>query len=441
MASSRGDRRPRGDQRLPWLAVSVLALLPLARAADTVLASATALGASGNGDSGSIFGRQSITPNGRFITFESSADDLTVHDVNHASDVFVRDRKQGSTTMVSVIGYGYSAAGASFNSRISANGRYVAWQSVSDELVGGDTNEASDIFVRDLKKGLTTCVSVDSAGALADGSSFNPWISGNGRYVVFQSDATNLVAGDTNGKVDVFVHDRKQGTTARVSLGPAGAEADADCLGATISTNGRFVAFESAATNLVADDTNGASDVFLRDLLKGVTVRVSVDAAGAQGDGGSAAAMISGGGRYVAFSSVATNLVPDDLGGVADIFVRDLKKSTVERLSVDAAEAGGDGLSNFPWITPNGRFVGFQSAATNLVPGDTNGVPDVFLVDRKKDTRQRVSVDAAGVQGDGESARAAVSANGRFVAFDSDAANLVASDTNGFKDVFVRDLK
>jgi Tol biopolymer transport system component len=336
-----------------------------------------------------------------------------------------------------------SAGGAGgLNSSASANGRFVAFQSDAADHVQGDLNGTSDVFVRDVKKGVTTRLSVSSAGVESNGPSYNPRLSANGRYVIFQSAADNLLAEDDgNEKYDVFLHDRKTGTTTRVSVSSAGGEAGEDCFGATVSSNGRYVAFLSAAEELVAGDLNGTTDVFLHDRKLGTTVRVSVDAAGSEADGASTSGMISANGRYVVFASVATNLVGDDGSSVSDVFVRDLKLGTVERLSIDEAGDGGDGGSGAPTITANGRYVVFDSGATDLVALDGNGDTDVFLANRKLGTLRRVSVDSAGAEVDGPSTDGVVSSNGRYVAFQSDSEDLAAGDDNEDTDVFLKDLK
>jgi Tol biopolymer transport system component len=304
------------------------------------------------------------------------------------------------------------------------------------------------VFVHDRKTGLTTRISVDSAGEEATGETFGssePSISDSGRFVAFSSFAGNLVPGDTNGTFDIFVHDRKTGVTTRVSVDSAGDESNGDSVTPSISAFGRFVAFRSFASNLVPDDTNGVSDIFVHDRQTGVTTRVSVDSAGNESNGVSDAPSISGDGRYVAFQSDATNLVPGDTNRVANIFVHDRKTGLTTRVSRDSAGGQPNGPSVAPSISANGRFVAFGSSATNLVPGDTNGVSDIFIYDRKTGITTRASVDSSGQEATGGtrfgigSLGASISANGRRVAFTSFASNLVPEDANGTFDVFVHD--
>src|SRR5204863_349490 len=203
---------------------------------------------------------------------------------------------------------------ASLGSALSADGRFVAFDSAATDLVAGDTNGVADVLVHDRQTGTTERVSVASGGGTQgngnSGGFFSfPALSADGRLVAFQSDATNLVAGDTNGTTDVFVHDRQTGTTERVSVASGGTEGNGFSAGLALSADGRFVAFHSTATNLVAGDTNGKTDVFVHDRQTGTTERVSVDSDGTQGNGPSAGAALSADGGLVAFHGTATNLV------------------------------------------------------------------------------------------------------------------------------------
>src|SRR5256712_380330 len=225
----------------------------------------------------------------------------------------------------------------------------------------------------------TKRVSVDSHGAQGNGGSFDPAISADGRFVAFDSVASNLVAGDTNAAFDVFVRDRKTGKTRRVSVDSHGAQGNGDSFDPAISADGRFVAFDSVASNLVAGDTNAASDVFVRDRKTGKTRRVSVASHGTQGNGASFGPSISADGRFVAFTSAASNLVAGDSNEAYDVFVRVRKTAKPSPASLDSHGAQGNGESFNPAISADGRFVAFRSSASNLVAGDTNGAADVFV--------------------------------------------------------------
>ena len=341
------------------------------------------------------------------------------------------------TWRVSVDSSGVEGSGASRFPSISGDGRFVAFGSSATNLVAGDSNSAGDVFVHDRQTGTTTRVSVDSSGAQGNNHSDETSISADGQFVAFQSAATNLVPGDTNGWTDVFVHDRETGTTTRVSVDSSGVEGNLGGRFPSIAGDGRFVAFESSSSNLVPGDTNGWADAIVHDCQTGTTTRVSVDSSGAQGNDASAEPSISGDGRFVAFASRATNLVSGDTNGKVDAFAHDRQTGTTTRVSVDSAGAQGNDYSQYSSISGGGRFVAFTGSATNLVPGDSNSACDVFVHDRQTATTTRVSVDSSGLQGNLDSIFPSISADGRFVAFESSSDNLVPSDTNGVSDVLV----
>ena len=326
---------------------------------------------------------------------------------------------------------------------ISEDGRYVAFYTMASDVVPGDTNGVGDIFVRDTVSNTSERVSVSSAEVEANGWSGGSFISADGRYVAFGSGATNLAgAGDINGAYDVFVRDRTLGTTVQVSVSTAGVRGDAASHPCAISPNGRYVVFESEATNLVAGDTNGQEDVFVRDLVGGTTTRVSVRSDATQGNAGSYDGSISADGRYVAFESEASTLIlGDGTFGFGDIFVRDMTTGAITRASVSTAGVEGNDASENPSISADGRYVSYESDASNLVGGDTNVCRDIFVRDRNTLVTSRVSLTSTGAQADGRSSYATLRADGRAVVFDSDATNLVGGDTNALTDVFLRDLQ
>jgi Tol biopolymer transport system component len=264
---------------------------------------------------------------------------------------------------------------------ISGDGRIIAF--VTDAaLVADDSNAASDIYVFDRGTRTLARASVSSAGGQANGASQRPRLSSDGRYVVFESAATNLVGGDSNGRLDVFRRDRATGATIRVSVGAGGAQASGDSTIGSISDDGNLIAFQSTAFDLVANDVNGVADVFVRDVAADATARVSVSTAGGEADLASTEPAISGDGRIVAFTSTASNLAAGDTNGRADIFVRDRTAATTTRVSVSSTgiEAVG-GPSITPAVSGNGRFVSFRSDADNLVPGVTNAISGMFVRD------------------------------------------------------------
>jgi hypothetical protein len=263
---------------------------------------------------------------------------------------------------------------------MSSDGRFVAFESAASDLVAGDVNGRVDIFVRDRLAGTTELVSVDSNGAQADGNSHFATISADGRFVAFHSLADNLVPGDTNGHEDIFIRDRQLGTTERVNLGPGGVQGDADSSCPVISLDGRFVAFESQALNLAAGAPSGWRNHLLLDRQTGVIEFIAKDRPGAFD--WDTDQEVTPGGRFVAFTSWADDVIPGDTNGTLDVFVLDRQLGTVERVSVSSGGAQGNGTSWDMCVSDDGRFVAFYSAATNLVPMDGNGWGDVFLRDR-----------------------------------------------------------
>jgi len=349
------------------------------------------------------------------------------------------------TQRVSISWVGHQGDGHCWAGTLSPDGRYVVFSSASTNLVPGDTNGVRDVFLRDRRAGVTERLSVDSAGAQANGDSDGAMVSADGRFVAFTSLATNLVAGDSNGTADAFVRDRVTGVTERVTIDTNGIEGNAGGAATSVSADGRFTVFTSESSNLVPIDTNNASDVFLRDRQTGTTEMISRTVT-AQGDGPSYGGCISADGRFVAFCSSAHNLVSADTNGVPDVFVCDRTlPGVVIRVDVDSS---GVQLTLPPssddsisaWISPDGQYIGFYSLASNLVAGDTNGAFDIFLHHLASGLTERVSLDGNGLQGNGDSiGTGSISYGGRYVVFYSVATNLVSGDTNQKGDVFLRD--
>ncbi len=346
----------------------------------------------------------------------------------------------GDIERVSVASGGGQANGDSDEPAISSDGFIVAFMSEATNLVAGDTNGVRDVFVHDRSTGLTERVSIATGGAEGDDEAFTLSLSSDGDFVAFGSFATNMVAGDTNGVIDVFVHDRNTDTTERVSIASDSTQADDESFSPAISSDGQFVAFQSDATNLVANDTNTNTDIFVRDRTLGTTERISVDSGGAQGNGDSFFPAISDDGRFVAFSSEASNLVAGDTNNKVDIFVHDRQNDTTE-LIVGPAEftSGSDIIIVAPVISPDNAFVGFRSLADDLVPGDTNNSFDTFLIERSTSIIERTSVSSSEIEGNADSSKPSISSDNRFVVFSSNATDLVSTDFNGSEDVFVRD--
>ena len=339
-------------------------------------------GKQSNGDSQ----RPTLSGDGRYVAFWSAADNLVDSDTNRVTDCFVHDRQTHETIRVSVGPDDVQANGECARPVISADGRLVAFESAATNLErpgvlgkSGDTNKARDVFLRDVEANTTTRVSVTTDGKQGSGESVRPAISADGRYLAFQSDAA-LQADDTNEKTDVYLRDLENAETSRISIGPGGVEGNGGSFSPSLSADGRLIAYWSNATGLVSGDTNKAGDVFLFDRTDGSTVRISVGPEDTQSDGMSSDPSTSPDGRYVAFWSAAANLVPDDTNGKRDIFLYDRDSATVTRVSVadDGTEADGDSFS--PNIGAGGGLVAFDSAARTLVPDDhkTKG-SDIYL--------------------------------------------------------------
>ncbi|MBZ0317275.1 MAG: hypothetical protein K8L91_12705 [Anaerolineae bacterium] len=397
-------------------------------------------GAGGNHNSEIV----AISGDGRYVAFESVASNLVSGDTNGQRDIFRRDRQTCTTMRVSVTNAGgQSSGGVSTLPAVSGDGRYVAFTSTATNLVGGDTNNQEDVFVRDTVANTTIRVSISTGGTQANGPSSYPTISSDGRYVAFESTASNLVTGDNNGLSDIFVRDIVGNTTIRVSVTNGGAQASGgDSYDPAISGNGRYVAFATYADNLASGDTNGDEDVYVRDLVGNTTFRVSLRDDEAQATGGiSYNPAISYDGRYVAFGSNATNLYSPDSNGAYDVFLRDTVAGTTRLASVSLTGGTGAGptLSNstHATVSQDGRFVAFQSFANNLVANDTNGAREIFVRDMSLNVTTRLSVTETGQQsGESDSSYPAMSFNGRYVAFEA-VEQLVSTDTTYFNDAYV----
>ncbi|MDP6636480.1 MAG: PEP-CTERM sorting domain-containing protein [Phycisphaerae bacterium] len=373
-------------------------------------------------------------------------------------DIYVRDRTAQTTILVSVNGSGTGAAnGASWQPRITPDGCLAAFSSYADDLVSTDNNMVSDVFVRNIcnttVSGLpahtTELVSLPTGGAVyvpANGHSHSPTIDYEGRFVAFVSEASNLLSpspDELNAQPDIYIRDRHTNVTRRLSGSPGGAEANGPSDAPAISLSGRYVAYQTDATNIVGPDNNGVSDVVMYDQLTGQTTRISV-ADGQEPNGASFDPAIAGdlfgiGEPILAYASNAGNLVDSDENGLTDIFTFDSETQETIRVSIAVDGGDADGNSYAPALTYDGRFVTFISDATNLVFGDTNDHPDTFLHDRRTGRTQLLSRAFDGALGDGAGSAPDVAYDGAYVtvAFTSAATNLIPADTNGVTDVFL----
>ena len=381
---------------------------------------------------------------GRFVAFHSWADNLGPRDSNYLFDVYVRDRIFGFNHLISASPLGGPGDQQSVYPAISADGLHVAFCSTAGNFVLGGTNGHQQIYVNDWKRGVMELVSVSPAGEPANADCSWPAVSGEGRFVVFESSATNLYPGALPISA-VYLRDRQLGTTQCVSLSSTGVFTAGPSYQPTITPEGRFIVFISWGV-LVPGDTNFARHIYLFDQTTGTLELVSVaNGTGAlgNGDSGGPRPAITPDGRFVAFASAATNLVDNDTNGHVDVFVRDRQTGTTELVSQSSSGDQGNndsgGASSALGISAEGRFVVFSSLASNLVPDDNNGVWDAFRYDRQTHTITRMSVTPAGVEGDGDSGfyGIATSAAGDFTVWDSRANNLVPGDTNKAMDVFL----
>jgi hypothetical protein len=407
-----------------------------------------------------------LSSDGHYLVFTSLATDLVAGQstVSGTANVFVFDRVANAMALVSHASSGTSTGGnaSSADPVISADGRFVAFDSSATNLSPNqaDSNGGADVFLYDQVAGTTTLVSHSSASATTAGNdiSSNPVIDGDGGFIAFQSQASDLVTGqaDTNGTWDVFLYNRTAGTTTLVSHnnGAGTTAGNALSIAPAISSSGRFVAFVSAATGLVAGqaDTNNGADVFLYDGSSGTNTLVS-HASGAStttANNSSDNPVLSADGSLVAFTSNATNLVPGQVDGNngADVFLYNATAGTTTLASHSSASSttAGDNTSSGPVLSADGSVLALASNADNLVAGlnDTNQLTDVFQYNTAAATTTVVSgrtPTLAAQTANGDSTSAAVSGDGRFVAFQSNATNLVTGqvDGNNGTDVFLLD--
>lgn len=408
------------------LGVSLAVAVPAQAQNTTTRVSVATAGTQANDFSGG----HAISADGRFVAFASRATNLVAGDTNGVDDIFVHDRLTGITERVNLGPQGLQATGGgSSDPSISGDGQRVAFTSSATNLVPGDTNGVQDIFVHDRQANLTIRVSIHSDDSQATASSARPFISADGLVVVFSSSAPNLVSGDTNNQTDVFLYDFAARTTRRVNLSSAGNQAvGGSSIATSISADGRFVAFDSAATNLVSSDTNGVRDAFVRDRSIDVTKRVSVGLNGTQGNAASEDPVLSPEGRFVAFTSRATSF---DLGLGRGIFTHDLQNGETASLYVIFPGTDEERLPFAHAVSSGGRYICLGQLT------DSKFV-ELFMIDRQRGDRFRVSVASNTDRPNAESAACLISADATAIAFSSSATNMVPGDTNGRRDTFVR---
>ncbi|MCE9593020.1 MAG: calcium-binding protein [Planctomycetes bacterium] len=425
-----------------WVA-SFVALISLADMVSAqVITTVISKGPTGTLGNNISFGSE-ITPDGRYILFNSGASNLGPNDINLAQDVYVWDRVQQAMQLVSLKSDGTQSPNANVGGGgMTSNGRFLVLGTTA-KLTPDDTNSATDMYVRDLVLGTTTLVSQTPAGVVSSFISvYGYGVSDDGRFVVFQTKSNDFGNRDTDFDDDVYWRDTLLGITKRVSVSSHGVDGNNDSTVPRISRDGRVVMFESYATNLVRGDTNNALDVFAHDVVSGRTLRLDLAPGGVQAlNGGSGSIKMSKDNRYVVFGSSAKNLDPLDQNNWTDIFLRDNATGKITLVSRTPSGFSGNGLSLNPAISEDGRYVVFESVATDLVTPDANGnVWDIFRFDSVTGEVRLVSQSSTGVQGDSYSLGASITADGRFVTYYSYSTNLIPNDNNNNRDVFLTEL-
>jgi len=393
--------------------------------------------------------RASISRDGNYVVFESFATNVVPgsrDDNSDNADIFVYNRQTKTISQVNLTPNGQQANSYSWGSAISQDGKYVVFMSDASNLVSNDSNRSEDIFLYDRDSQKITRVSVGLNGQEGNHDSRNPIIGGeDGRYVVFESKASNFTSLPDNKSYDIYLHDRITRKTELVSVAHNGQAANDDSENddsesVAISDDGRYVVFESYASNLVPGDTNGSADIFVRDRLKNTTTRISTGLNGKETDRYSETPAITPDGKYIVFASYASNLVEGDTNYSTDIFLYNNETGKIQRISVNASGVGGNGNSEDPEISANGRYITFASDADNLVPGDTNEQDDIFRYDIQTGEIEIVSITNDGQQGNKYSSAPSISGDGRFITYQSRSGQLVTGDTNDEMDIFIRDM-
>lgn len=437
------------------LALWLCAAGELAYADSVGVLSITTAGVTANGASD----HPSISADGRYVVFDSDASNLVSGDTNGLKDIFLVDRQSGSIVRISVGASGQEANGASSNPSISASGRHIAFVTTANNLISSETGSQSRVLVYDRATATLTRVSVNNSGTQVAGNSYRPVLSWDGRYVAFSSMATDLVGGDTNMVLDVFVHDRDpdangsfegNGTTERVSLDTGATQRSIASDYPSISADGRYVAYASGMEVYVFDRNTDTSE------------RVSVGLSGAASNGVSTYTSMSADARYVAFVSQATNLVSSDTNAaVADVFVADRNTGTIIIGSRSNSGVQVNVASSYPVLSADARYLGFLAASTafatreisapvyiDAVSSATGGgggsgettVTHAYRRDLVSGTTVRVSASAGGTAASASTGSLALDSDGTYVVFGSTAANIVCTtDSNSLSDVFIRD--
>lgn len=429
-----------------FLLVSTLVLLLMVRrsVADVANMERVSLGTgSVQGDKDSFY--ISLSQDANIVAFESFNTNWweDQKDINFA-DIFVRDRTTDVTTKISVTPSGGPSDQRSFDPKVSADGRYVSFISYATNLVPHDTNrhdyvdDGLDVFLYDRTTALLKRVSLDWKGEQIDANNVG-FITPDAAYVLFVSQGYEVVQGDNNSgrKSALYKRNLQTGAIERITKGVSGEFPNATVVGPSASYDGRYIVYVADASNLIADDTNGERDVFLYDSVTRQTQLISKPVGGGQSNGWSSRAVISADGRYIAFHSFATNLVPGDTNGQADAFVYDRLSGQLEIVSRSSSGLLSNGESKEPGICGNGRYVIFTSEATNLVSLPHNGERQIYVRDRQLGETFLATENVSGGMSNGRGHRGTLSADCKMVGISTEASDIILNDTNGARDLFV----
>lgn len=395
---------------------------------------------SSNGDeANAVTHYSSVSPDGRFVAFLSEANNLDPADTNGLRDIFLHDFSSRETRLISQSNGGVLGnTDAPQDLPSMADDGSVVFSHTASNLISGDSNGTSDIFLYHRQSQLIERVSLGNSGSQANGASRHPAISPDGRYIAFSSAANNLITGDTNGSSDIFLRDIQSASTSRISLSTEGNEGvGGEAIKPSLSRNGRFIAFETTYA-LVSDDTNNNADIYLHDRDTGETTRISVHTNGSEGNAASHAPSISEDGRWISFTSRASNLIDNDSNNAMDVFLHDRQNATTRRVSVSGSGAQARlGVIGQAKLAGLGRYVVFTSRSDDLVAQDVNQRADVFVHDRIAENTHLIHQNSAGEQANGDADYyPSISKEGATFVFDSGASNLINNDTNAVSDVF-----
>jgi hypothetical protein len=405
---------------------------------DIALASTSDVGVKGNSESSGA----NISADGTAVAFATDSSNLDAGDTDSIADVFVKTLPTGNITLASTSDAGVKGNDYSFSPTLSSNGAKVGFESQASNLDPADSDRVNDIFVKDLTSGDIALASTSSGNTKGNADSFQTVVSGDGSYVGFYSMATNLDPLDADAGFDVYVKDLVAGILILASRSDAGVKGNGESLRVALASDGLTAAFESEADNLSPNDNDTSSDIFVKDLSTGNTSLASWTPFFVKGNGNSSLffTSLSGDGTTIAFESAATNLDPLDDDSASDIYVQDLSTGDVRLISTSDGGNKGNGFSFTPSIAEDGNTVAFVSASTNLDPSDTDSIPDVYVKDLVTGDISLASTSDSEVKADGESGSPVLPADGSFVAFASEATNLDPADTDSFTDIFVKNL-